>query len=140
MKIEFIVPGVPVAQPRARAVAWGGKARVYEPKSHPIAAFKATVRLAFQQAYKGPPLTGPLKCTMIFAMPRPKALIWKTRDMPRELHTKKPDVSNLIKGIEDALNGIAYVDDSQICQADIEKWIAAGEEQPHVLIILEELC
>ena len=28
--------------------------------------------------------------------------------------TTKPDVSNIVKGIEDALNGIWYKDDSQI--------------------------
>ncbi len=35
--------------------------------------------------------------------------------------TKKPDFDNIQKIICDALNGVAYYDDSQIVKADIEK-------------------
>ena len=43
--------------------------------------------------------------------------------------TKKPDFDNIQKIICDALNGVAYHDDSQIVKADIEKVYSTT---PHV--------
>jgi Holliday junction resolvase RusA-like endonuclease len=101
-------------------------------KAHPVAAFKATCRLAAQMAYSGPPLDCPLSVRLVFVMPRPSALQWKTRPMPRLPHAKKPDVDNLTKSVLDALTGLLWLDDAQIAACSIEKWIAAGDEQPHV--------
>lgn len=146
--IEIRVPAVPVAQPRARASSFGGHVRVHEVtsvktkdgrKPHPIVAFKATVRLAFEQAYDGPPLSGPLRCDLLFVMPRPKAMIWKTRPMPRVWHAKKPDRDNLDKAVMDSLKNMAWTDDSQVCDGRIRKFIAAGNEQPHVEILISTL-
>ena len=36
--------------------------------------------------------------------------------------TKKPDADNIMKAVADALNGIAYKDDSQIVNVTIAKW------------------
>ena len=112
---------------------------MYTPTTHPVTGFKATVRLAFQQAYQGPPLTGPLRCSLVFVLPRPKNMIWKKRPMPRAWHDKKPDRDNLDKAVMDALKGIAWIDDAQVCDGTIRKYIAAGDEQPHVEIILEQV-
>jgi Holliday junction resolvase RusA-like endonuclease len=59
--------------------------------------------------------------------------------MPRERHTKKPDEDNLKKAVYDALNKMLWRDDSQICESAFEKWIAAGDEQPHVVIRVTEV-
>lgn len=131
--IRFTVPAVPVAQPRARAtVGPSGHARVYEPKQHPVVAFKATVRTAFCSAYDGPPIAGPVQCDLVFVMPRPKSMIWKTKPMPRVAHIKKPDRDNLDKAVMDALTGLAWRDDCQVCCGTIQKVVASGSEQPHV--------
>jgi len=37
-------------------------------------------------------------------------------------HTSKPDTDNLIKGVKDALNGIAYHDDAQVSQIEAVKY------------------
>ena len=66
-------------------------------------------------------------------------MIWKTREMPRAFHSSKPDRDNLDKAVMDALKGLAWIDDSQVCQGEIQKWIAAGDEQPHALILITEL-
>lgn len=138
-QIIIRVPAVPVAQPRARAAVIAGQARIYNPSKHPVTAFKATVRHAFHDAYKGSPLTGPLRCDCLFVMPRPKSLIWKTRAMPRLPHAIKPDRDNLDKAVMDALKGIAWIDDSQVSQGWIEKCIAAGDEQPHAVIMIAQV-
>jgi Holliday junction resolvase RusA-like endonuclease len=112
---------------------------MYTPTKHPVTAFKATVRLAFQQAYKGPPLTGPLRCDLDFFFPRTAALTWKKREMPRSWHAKKPDRDNCDKSVMDALKGLAWIDDAQVCDGRIRKGIAAGDEQPHVVVTITEL-
>lgn len=140
--LTFDVPTVPVAQPRARAVSFGGRARMHEVthiknadgsrKPHPIAAFKASVQHAFALQYDGPPREEALHMILVFVLPRPKRLIWKTRQMPREPHTGRPDVDNLVKGFLDALKGLMVRDDAQVFHVDAYKWIASGDEQPHV--------
>lgn len=149
MDIQIRVPAIPVAQPRARASTFGGHIKMHTPtsikqadgsrKAHPIVAFKATVRMAFEREYQGAPFAGPLRCDLVFVLPRPKNLIWKTRPMPRAFHASKPDRDNLDKAVMDALKGLAWNDDAQVCQGAIEKWIAAGDEQPHVVIRICEL-
>jgi Holliday junction resolvase RusA-like endonuclease len=141
MQITINIPAIPVAQPRQRhrlVKTNSGKEFIqnYAPAKHPVQNFKATVRMAFREAYEGPPLKGALRCDCLFIMPRPKNLIWKTRSMPRLPHVVKPDRDNLDKAVMDALKGLAWIDDSQICQGNIEKWIASGDEQPHAVITI----
>ena len=142
--VEFTVPAVPVSQPRPRAVIRGSHAGVHEQttiknadgsrKPHPIVAFKATVRMAAQEAYQGPPLEGPLRCDVLLVFPRTKGQTWKKKPMPRLPHEKKPDRDNCDKAIMDALSKLLWVDDSQVCDGRIKKVIAAGDEQPRVFI------
>lgn len=132
--IRFTVPAVPIAQPRQRHAMIAGHIRNYTPTSSPVNAFKASVRLAFSQVYTGKPLECPVTLSCVFVMPRPKRLIWKRREMPREPHTGKPDLDNLVKAMKDALKGLAWRDDSQVYSyaEPFIKVIAGGNEQPHV--------
>lgn len=139
MRIEFTVPAVPVAQPRPRATAFAGRARIYQPTKHPVSDFKASVRMAAQHAFKGAPLTGPLRVDCVFVFPRTKGQVWRKRPMPRLPHVKKPDRDNIDKAVLDALTGILWADDCQVCAGSLEKWIAAGDEQPHVLVSVQAL-
>lgn len=148
-QIVIRVPAVPVSQPRPQARAFGGHARVHDRtsvksadgtrKPHPVLAFKATVKMAAEQAYQGPPLTGPLRCDLEFVFPRTSNMIWKSKPMPRVWHTKKPDRDNLDKAVMDSLKGLMWVDDCQVCAGEIQKWIAAGDEQPHVVITIRQI-
>lgn len=147
--LTFRVPAVPVGQPRARASSFRGRVRVHEVtqiknsdgsrKPHPIVAFKATVRMAAAEVHRGAPLAGPLRCDLEFVLPRPKALFWKTKPMPRVPHVAKPDRDNLDKAVMDALKGLVWLDDCQVCDGRIQKWIAAGDEQPHVVVTITPL-
>jgi Holliday junction resolvase RusA-like endonuclease len=132
MIIMFEVPGVPVAQPRVKATAFGGHARVYTPKTADV--YKASVAISCRVVHTSKPLVGPLDVFIEFVMPRPKAMIWKTRSMPSVKHDKKPDLDNLAKAVLDSLSGIAWVDDSQICVLQLCKRIASGGEQSHTRV------
>jgi len=109
--LDVRVFGLPIAQgrPRARAFQHHGATRVsvYDPATS--RDWKRTV-LAQVLPQKPPaPVEGPLVMVVEFLMPRPQSLPKR-----ETFHVKRPDVSNMIKAIEDALNGIVYRDDSQI--------------------------
>lgn len=133
LQVAFTVPAVPVAQPRARATAINGRARMYEAKkSHPIHDFKASVRMAAAQVYKGPPLEGPLSMSLCF--------VFASKTNKRRLKDTRPDNDNLAKGVCDALNQLLYADDGQVSHLTVEKWHAAKGEQPHVDVRIARIC
>lgn len=131
MNLKVFIPCVPVAQPRTKATIRGKHAGVYTPKG-PHDAFKAEVALAVGRAWDSPPVAEPVRVDVLFLFPRTKGQMWKRKPMPRLHHTKKPDRDNLDKAVLDALKGIVWIDDSQVCQGQLNKWIAAGDEQPGV--------
>lgn len=139
ISLHIHIPAVPVAQPRQRHAVMGGSVRSYMPSSHPIAAFKASVRLAASQAYSGPPMDGPLMVSLTFVFPRPKGMVWKKRPMPRVRHTGRPDLDNLMKAFFDSLNKVLWIDDAQVCSCTCSKFIACGTEQPHVEATISEI-
>lgn len=71
------------------------------------------------------PLTTCLWLTVTFVMPRPKYHYrGKTIDLRPDApkyHTCKPDATKLLRGVEDALTGIIYKDDSQIARQSVLK-------------------
>lgn len=72
-------------------------------------------------------LTGPITAVVTFYIKKPQKL---TRQFP----ATKPDLDNLIKGVFDALNGIAWDDDAQVCRIECEK--VYGE--PRILLTAYE--
>lgn len=68
-------------------------------------------------------LTGPLSVTMKFTLVRPKGHFGTKGLKPSapDYPTVKPDVLKLARGVEDALTGIVWRDDSQIVHEFIAK-------------------
>lgn len=132
--ITLKVIGAPVGQPRVRATIRGGHAGVYTDPKHAVHGFKAAIDLAWVMAGR-PFLSGGLVMSARFVFPRPKSMTWKRKPMPREPMTGKPDLDNVVKAVQDALNGKAYADDAQIVRyGSVEKCYAAGDEEPHVMV------
>jgi len=113
MRISITVPGEPVAKARPRFTKNG---HVYTPKK--TAVYEQVIGLHARAAMKGHKiLTGAVRLSVTAYMPIPQSwsLKQKTKAMAGQLrHTKRPDLSNIIKSVEDALNGIVYADDAQI--------------------------
>ena len=64
------------------------------------------------------PLEGPLYAKVVFVMPIRDSWTKKKKELALAgnlLPTGKPDLDNALKLLFDALNGIVYQDDSQIC-------------------------
>ena len=143
--VTFKVDCVPVGQPRVKATTRGGFTSVYTPtktstgKSNGIAEFKAAIKVAALQARDAPPFTGPVVISVDFVFPRPSLMIWKKKPMPRVWHTKKPDIDNAFKAAADAISKILFVDDAQICDQRARKYIASGDEEPHVSVTVIEI-
>lgn len=135
MRIEFTVPGQPIAQPRARATRMGGHARMYTPDNG-VKSFKEACRIMFATTYQGPPLDGPVHVAIRAVFSRPKRLVWKKRAMLQEWHTGRPDADNVAKAASDALTGLAWRDDAQVCSLHVTKVYASGDEQPYTRITI----
>lgn len=142
-EINFTVFNIPIAQPRQRhrIVKTKGSSFVqnYTPAKHPVNDYKAALKVAASIAHKGPMLEGPLLMNIVFVMPRPKGKVWKRKPMPRYPLEGKPDRDNLMKSTQDALEGILFKNDSQICDGRVRKVVASGDETPHVEIELKTL-
>lgn len=132
--IEFVVDAAPVAQPRQRVGVVAGRARAYLPQSDPVWLYKELVALAARDAYTGPLLEGPLRVDTLFVLERPRGKVWKRKAMPRLPHASRPDLDNLVKAVLDALSGVLWRDDAQVCCGEGAKVVAAGGEWPHVVV------
>ena len=71
-------------------------------------------------------LEGPLRMDVDIYVRRPKKLIWKKRPMPPVFCDVKPDRSNVLKSLEDALEGVIYINDSQLADGRARKFYCAG--------------
>lgn len=143
--ITIRVPGEPVSQPRCRATSFGGKSRMYTPTKNGVHAYKAAIRILAAQQMSGPPLAGPVQVDCTFVFSRPKSH-FKSGKRSNELrgdapfwHTNRNDRDNLDKACLDAMTGIVYVDDKQVCAGEIVKRYPVDNELPGATIRIHPL-
>ena len=84
------------------------------------------------------PFAGALYMEVTFVIRRPKALMGKRHPDGRIAHTKRPDIDNLQKGLQDALKAF-WVDDSQIADLHLTKWYAAKDEEPSIRVRIQPI-
>jgi crossover junction endodeoxyribonuclease RusA len=80
------------------------------------------------------PLTEGVRLTMAFYLPRPKQ--YQRRGV-EPAHLKAPDLDKLCRGLQDALTGVAWGDDSQVIELVARKDYAAMDDPPHVDVRVE---
>lgn len=126
--IAFFVPGTPKTAGSKRAFMRPGmKFPVIVDDCAKGKDWRGDVKRFAVEAYRGEPLTGPLDVKMLFCMARPKAhfrtgkLAGQLRPDAEVWHERKPDVLKMARAVEDALTGILWVDDAQICVETLEK-------------------
>ena len=136
-KINFSVPGKPFGKQRPRVVTRGGFARAYTPKE--TVNYENLIKVSYSQAVGDIKLKGPIKANIEGVFPIPKSSSKKEKELMIQgkiPHTKKPDCDNMAKCVLDALNNIAYDDDSQVCRLSINKIYG---ESPKINVTLEEI-
>ena len=130
--IKLTIPGEPCAKQRPRL----GKGYTYTPQK--TVNYETLVRELYILQNFRQKLEGELVMTVraYFTIPK-SASKKKAADMVagRIRPTKRPDWDNVGKIISDALNGLAYHDDSQIVSATVEKWYST---EPRVEVELRE--
>ena len=132
--IEFTVPGLPIAQPRQRHRIIGKFVQNYTPTKSPVNVFKSAVQLCAAEQMSGALMEGPLHLEVQMYFPRPKSKQWKKRPMPRECHTGKPDLDNVLKSLKDALKNVVWHDDAQVFHVDASKYVCDGTESPRTVV------
>ena len=132
--IKLIIPGEPCAKQRPRTTKQG---HTYTPQK--TVNYETLVRELYILQNFRQQLEGELVMTVraYFTIPK-SASKKKAADMVggRIRPTKRPDWDNVGKIISDALNGLAYHDDSQIVTATVEKWYSA---EPRVEVEIQEI-
>jgi Holliday junction resolvase RusA-like endonuclease len=137
---KFFVPGIPQPGGSKKGFAYfdknQGKYRAVvtedNKKSKP---WREAVAWAAKEVF-GEPLQGPLQVEFKFIMPRPKGHFGKRGLLPSapKLPSVKPDVTKLIRSTEDAMKGIAWIDDSMIVNQHGQKVYG---RRPGALITIE---
>ena len=108
---EVFFPIVPVAKGRPRLTRYG---QAYTPKK------TKDYEKAIAEHFKSLDISkfeGPIQIKLVFQMPIPKSFTKKQNELIKKgflKYDKKPDLDNLAKAVLDALNGLAYEDDSKI--------------------------
>lgn len=131
----FFVPGIPQPAGSKKAFvlrkggAYTGRAVIVDAndKSKPWQRSVQATILEFFANEPLQPFDGPIRLIVEFRLPRPKGH-YRTGKNASELRpgappfpTTKPDATKLLRGLEDALTGIVWKDDSQIVTQIVRK-------------------
>jgi Holliday junction resolvase RusA-like endonuclease len=121
--VTITLQGHPQGKGRARAFIRGGHVGHYTPqktRSYESLIFGAAIdamgsRPPFEEAVE-------LELCAVYAIPASWSEKKRQRAMVGEIKpTKKPDLDNVLKVWNDALNGVVYRDDAQVIIAFVEK-------------------
>lgn len=133
--IHLTIPGEPQGKARART----GKGFAFTPEKTVL--YENLIKTIFAQEkcqrYEGDGIPLEMIIKAYYRIPK-SASQKKYANMHSGVirPTKKPDADNIMKVVADALNGIAYHDDTQIVRAIIEKWYS---DEPRVEVIIKEI-
>jgi Holliday junction resolvase RusA-like endonuclease len=143
-EITFFVPGVPAPG--------GSKRAFYIPKLNRAVVvetckrtkpWRTSVEWAAKEKFTEP-LRGPLSVSYCFYLSRPKGHYGSGRNSHSVKISSpvypavKPDVTKLIRSTEDAMTGIAWIDDAQ-CVEQVGKKVYSINGESGVLITIKSL-
>jgi Holliday junction resolvase RusA-like endonuclease len=129
--MKFTIPGPPVGKARPRVTRWGAHT---EEKT---VLYENLVKLSYQEQcgeYTEKPLKVYIEVYYDIPKSTPKKNIMPMLDKLIR-PCKKPDCDNIAKIILDALNGIAYKDDTQVVKLTVAKYYS---EKAEVMVTIKE--
>ena len=146
-QVSFEILGIPVPKQSARhrIAGFGNKRFVQSYQSKEVR--DAERNIAYDVKSQLPegfaPYTGPISAKVVFVFPPLKS--WSKKKLQeltipnaRIYKDTKPDLTdNLMKGLFDAMEGIVFVNDSQVARVESMKIYG---EIPRTEVIITELC
>lgn len=131
--IQCTVPGQPVPKARPRFSSKSGTA--YTPKR--TKNFETLIKKHIKPLVKDIFL-GPVHVHINVVFKRPKYMQKNIYNEGLILHTKRPDLDNVVKAVLDALNSVLK-DDSQVCKLSATKYYAEKHCEPRTDITISKL-
>lgn len=130
-EILFTIPIAPMG-----AVRMTQRSKWTNPSAKKYLSYKEQIGYLARTHMKEP-INGPISVTLGFYYPYPKSWSEKKKKIYRdELPKVKPDIDNAVKGVFDALNKIAWEDDSLV--TDLMTFKRYSDE-PQIKIRIERL-
>ncbi len=124
--ITLVIDGMPIVLQRHRMC----RGKAYDPQVKE----KEQIRWQLRSQFNQKPLSGPLAVSVTFHFVPPKntSYVKKKQMLHGKIHRiERPDLSNLIKWVEDCGNGLLWEDDAQIFAITSRKIYG---ERPQTLI------
>lgn len=135
-RIAFAVRGIPVPQGSKRAYVVNGKPILTEEAGPRHKTWRSDIKARAEQEWFAAPTEGACLVRLIFRFPRPLSHFGtgKNRDVLKATapvdHTQKPDIDKLTRAVLDALTGIIWKDDDQVCQLVVTKEWCGVDDRP----------
>lgn len=139
--ISLVIYGTPVPQSRPKFARIGNHVTAYDPAKSKnykqLVRFWATQQLKKIDGFK--PLENALCVEVTFYLPIPiswskKRRLEASQGIIRPISKKGGDIDNLYKGVTDALNGLLWVDDDIITDAQIRKRYTAEIARTEIVV------
>lgn len=138
--IYLVVPGEPCGKQRARTFYDCRAGRIVSKTPEKTRSYETLIRELFAVKYEGfRPLAGAIRLRVNTYRGIPRSESRKRAEKMEATIIRpisRPDASNVLKSVEDALNGLAFRDDSQIVEILVQKYYSTT---PRVEIALEEM-
>ncbi|PRH46373.1 RusA family crossover junction endodeoxyribonuclease [Burkholderia multivorans] len=121
-RVEFVVPGAPIAKGRPKFARRGAHVTTYTPET--TERYENLVKMAARAAMRSTaPYAGPIRLIVHIGLPIPAS--WSMKRQGEAAAgaigaTKKPDADNVVKALKDGMNGVVYVDDGQV----VDLWVS----------------
>ena len=149
--IQFFVSGIPATAGSKTPFIYrskkDGKQRVAMcPANKKQKPWMAQVRAVAVENYKGAPITKPISMLLAFFLPRPKSHFGSGKNADKlkpsapDYPTTRPDLTKLLRAVEDALKGVVWRDDNQVIfQKVVKDYCDATCPTPGVYVIIDEI-
>jgi Holliday junction resolvase RusA-like endonuclease len=118
MYVRFFVPGDPKPKGSWRAMCSRTTGKpILKPSAKGMKGWVQAIQLAARKHYKREPVTGAVALRLAFKLRRRKTV----KRLYPTAQKSEPDLDKLERAVLDALTGILYVDDAQVCDVQSSK-------------------
>ena len=120
--IHIVIPGKPEVWSRPRVSTRSGRVVMFDPKDKDRKKLGLWMKQFFPQ-----PLEGAIKIQIEFFFAIKDKKKWG------EYKTSRSDIDNLLKNILDSANGVAFIDDAQVCSlVATKRW--SDQDSTHIFV------